>query len=77
MLHKCLQGHIVCENGLCALRPDTTVGSGTRGMCCGRVELGEQETRLRATVVTDNETGEGEAVGDEILDGSVSGNFLC
>lgn len=67
MLHKCLQGHIVCEDGLRALCPDAAVRSRAGGMCGGRVELGQQETRLRATVVTNNEAGEGETVGDEIL----------
>lgn len=67
MLHKCLQRHIVCENGLRALRPNAAVCPRTRGMCGRRVELGQQETRLGATMVTDNEAGKREAVGDEVL----------
>jgi hypothetical protein len=67
MLHKCLQGHIVCEDGLRALRPDTAIRSGARGVRRRWVELGQQEARLRAAMVTDNEAGKREAVGDEIL----------
>lgn len=72
MLHKCLQRHIVCEDGLRALCPDTAVRASARGMCGRRVELGEQETRLGTAMVTDNEAGQREAVGDEILNCSLS-----
>ena len=67
MLHERLQGHIVCEDGLRALCPDTAVRPGARRMCSRRVQLGQQETRLRASVIADDETGEREAVGNEVL----------
>jgi hypothetical protein len=70
MIHKSLQADIVGEDGLGGLT-DTAVA---RGRVRGRgVEFGEEETGLRATGVTDDESGQGEAVLDEFLRGKGTG----
>jgi len=65
MVHKCLQGHIVGEDGLCSLSPNATVRS--RRMRGRGVQFGQQETSLRTARVTDDETGKGKPVGNQIL----------
>lgn len=64
MIHKRLQAHIVRENRLCRLRNTAVATSRMRGR---RVELGEEESGLRATSVAYDEAGEGEAVLDQFL----------
>lgn len=65
MVHESLQTDIIREDGLCRLT-DTAIGAGrVRGR---RVELGQQETSLRATGVADDESGQREAVLDEFLE---------
>lgn len=65
MIHESLQGYIVCEDCLGSCSSHTTVGaSGMRGRW---VKLRQQETSLRATSVTNNESRERETVGDQVL----------
>jgi len=64
VIHERLQTNIVGEDGLCRLT-DTAVRA--RRVRCRRIELGEQETGLRTAGVTDDETGQREAVLDEFL----------
>ena len=64
MIHKRLQANIVGKDRLCRLAHTTIALCSMR---CRRIELGQQETRLRTTSVTDNETRQREAVLDEIL----------
>jgi len=65
MIHESLQTDIVGENRLRRLRHPAAVPAArrTRVRRTG-VQLGEQETRLRAARVADDEAGEGEAVLD-------------
>ena len=64
VIHKSLQGHVIREDGLSGLGNASVGARGVRG---GRVEFGEQETRLGATGIADDETREGEAILDEFL----------
>jgi len=65
MVHERLQRHVIGKDGLRRLSANTAIRSG--GVRCRRVQLGEQKTSLRATGVADNETGQGETVGDKVL----------
>jgi hypothetical protein len=71
MIHECLKTDVVREDRLCALAY-STVPTSTARVGGGRIELRQQETSLRTTGVTDNETGKREAVLDEFLYSSVS-----
>lgn len=63
VIHECLQRDVISEDGLRG--HTTTVSAGSvRGR---RVQLGQQETGLRATGVTDNKPGQRETVGNEFL----------
>ena len=53
MIHKRLQRNIIGEDGLRSLSTNTTIC--TRSVCGGGVQLGQEETRLRATGITHNE----------------------
>lgn len=64
MIHESLQADVVGENGLGGLGNAAVAARRVRS---AGVELGEQETGLRAAGVTDDETGQGETVLDEIL----------
>lgn len=65
MIHKGLQANIIREDRLCSLRHAAVArGARVRGR---RVELGEQETSLRAASVADDEARKWEAVLDEFL----------
>jgi hypothetical protein len=65
MVHKCLEGHVVCEDCLSSRGSYTTVRA---SRVCGRwVELGQQESSLRATCITNDEPRERESISNEIL----------
>jgi len=64
VVHERLQTDVVGEDGLRRLT-DTAVRA--RRVRCRRVELGKQETGLRTASVTDDETGQREAVLNEFL----------
>jgi hypothetical protein len=64
MIHERLQADIIRENRLSSLTDAAIAGTRVGG---GRVEFGEQETGLGAAGVADDETREGEAVLDEVL----------
>ncbi|RUS28971.1 hypothetical protein BC938DRAFT_481224 [Jimgerdemannia flammicorona] len=63
MLHEHLQADIICEDG----RPLRRSIGAARYVRRRRVELGEQETSLRAALVADDVTGDGETIREEIL----------
>lgn len=66
MVHKGLEGHVVCENCLSSRGSYTTVrASRMRG---GWVKLGQKESSLRATCITNDESRERESISDEILE---------
>ena len=65
MIHKGLQRHVVREDGLRCLGTDAAIG--TRSVRRRRVQLGQQETGLRTTGVTNNEPGQRETVRNEVL----------
>ena len=64
MIHECLQTNVIREDGLRRLAHTTVALCRMR---CRWVELAEQETRLRASSIANNETRQREAVLDEIL----------
>ena len=64
MIHKCLKAHVVGEDGLSGLA-DTAV---TRcRMRCRGIEFRKEESCLRTTGVTVDETREGEAILQQVL----------
>jgi hypothetical protein len=65
MIHKGLQRHVVREDGLRCLGADAAIS--TSSVRRRRVQLGQQETSLRSTGITNNEPGQGETVRNEIL----------
>lgn len=65
MLHERLQADVVREDRLRSLA-HAAVRSGARVSSAG-VELREEETRLTAAGVADDEAGEGESLADEVL----------
>ena len=69
MIHKRLQADIIRKDGLSSLA-DSAVRA--RRVCRRGVELGKQETGLRAAGITNDESREGEAVLDELLQRWVS-----
>ena len=65
MLHERLQADIVCEDCLRSLRNTAIRPCGC--MCGRRVKLRQQESRLRAAGVADDETRQREAIGNKLL----------
>ena len=62
MIHKGLQGDIICEYRLRCHA--ATISTGV----CGRgVELRQEETRLRTTSIANNETRQWETIGNKVL----------
>ena len=68
MLHEYLQTDIVREDGLTRTRSWGAAIHSTRHVRRTGVELGQQETSLRASLVTDNVTWDGETVNEQVLD---------
>ena len=66
MLHEYLQTDIVREDGLSASCRCIAVHA-SRHVCCRGIELGEEETSLRSTLIADDVTRDGEALRKEIL----------
>jgi hypothetical protein len=67
VVHEGLQRHVVCENSLSGRGSYTTIW--TSGVCSRWVELGQEESSLRTTSITNNKARKRKAIGDEILDG--------
>ena len=67
MLHEDLQTDIVREDGLTRTRSWGAAIHSTRHVRRTGVELGEQETSLRASLVTDNVSRNGESISEEVL----------
>jgi hypothetical protein len=66
MVHESLEGHVVCEDCLSSRGSYTTVRA---SRVCGRwVKLGQQESSLRTTRITNDESRERETISDEILE---------
>lgn len=63
VVHECLERHVVSEDGL----RGGTATVATCGVGGRRVQLGQQETGLRTTGITDDETGQRETVGNKVL----------
>jgi hypothetical protein len=63
VIHECLQRDVISEDGLGG-HTTTISTSGVRGR---RIQLGQQETGLRATGITNNESRQGETVRNEFL----------
>ena len=64
VIHEGLQADVVGEDRLSGLSDAAVAAARVR---CAGVELGEEETGLRAASVADDESGQGEAVLDEVL----------
>lgn len=65
MVHKGLQRHIISKDSLGVLRTHAAISSSSVG---GRwVELRQEESGLRTSSITNNESRKWESVGDEIL----------
>lgn len=67
MLHKHLQAHVVCKDCLSRTRTLRRAVHGRRHVCRRRVQLGQQETRLTATLITHDVPWDREAVREEVL----------
>ena len=65
VVHECLQGNIISENGLCVRCSNTAIAASCVG--CRWVELRQQESSLGSTSITNDESRQWEAVGDEFL----------
>jgi hypothetical protein len=63
MVHKGLQRNVVGED--CLRRYTSTITSCS--MCRGWVELGQKETRLGATGIANDESGQRETIRDKFL----------
>lgn len=65
VVHECLQGNIISENGLRVRCSNAAIAASCVG--CRWVELRQQESSLGPTGITDDESRQRKAVGDEFL----------
>jgi hypothetical protein len=64
MIHESLQTNVIRENGLRCL---TNTAVRARRMCRRRIQLAQQETSLRTSSITDNESRKRKAVLDKVF----------
>ena len=67
MLHEDLQADVVREDRLARTRARGSAVHACRHMCRRRVELREQETRLRAALIADDVPWDREPIDQEVL----------